>query len=35
MKNLWKEKPGKRNGVVLINNVDYYQSLDHLFIEIK
>ena len=25
-------KLGKENGVVLINNVDYYQSLEHLFI---
>ena len=39
LKNLRKDvailKPDKRNGVVLINNVDYYQSLEHLFIDIK
>ena len=35
IKNLRKDvailKLGKENGVVLINNVDYYQSLEHLF----
>ena len=39
LKNLRKDvailKPDKGNGVVLINNVDYYQSLQHLFIDIK
>ena len=28
-------KPDKGNGVVLINNIDYYQSLEHLFIDKK
>ena len=28
-------KPDKGNGVVLINNVDYYQSLEDLFIDKK
>ena len=36
VKNLWKDveilKPHKWNGVVLINNVDYYLPLEHLFI---
>ena len=36
IKNLRKDvailKPDKGNGVVLTNNVDYYQSLEHLFI---
>ena len=39
IKNLPKDvailKPDKGNGVVLINNVDYYQSLEHLFIDKK
>ena len=39
IKNLRKDitilKPEKGNGVVLINNVDYYQSLKHLFIDKK
>ena len=39
MKNLRKDvailKPDKGNGVVLINNVDYYQLLEHLLIDIK
>ena len=39
MKNLRKDvailKPDKGNSVVLVNNVDYYQSLEHLFIDIK
>ena len=28
-------KPKKKNGVVSINNVGYYQSLEHLFIDEK
>ena len=28
-------KPDKGNGVVLINNVDFYQLLEHLFIDKK
>ena len=28
-------KPDKGNDVVLINNIDYYQSLEHLFIDKK
>ena len=39
IKNLRKDvailKSDKGNGVVLINNVDYYQSLEHLFIDKK
>ena len=39
IKNLRKDvailKPDKGNGVVLINNIDYYQSLEHLFIDKK
>ena len=39
IKNLRKDvailKPDKGNGVVLINNVDYYQSLEDLFIDKK
>ena len=39
MKNLRKDvailKPDKRNGVLLINNFDYYQLLEHLFTDIK
>ena len=39
LKNLQKDvvilEPDKGNCVVLINSVDYYQSLEHLFIDIK
>ena len=28
-------KPENGNGVVLMNNVDYYQLLEHLFIDKK
>ena len=39
IKNLWKDvailKPDKGNGAGLINNVDYYQSLEHLLIDKK
>ena len=39
IKNLWKDvailKPDKGNGALLINNVHYYQSIEHLFIDKK